>query len=256
MLTAMPTIIRTDISTMNTRTEVLPAESTLVPDDALLYLLQVATPAFPTGAFSHSWGFETLIDERVIDGPESLEREALRWLRHGVARADGAGVAQAYRAARDVDALRDIDGVLGALKLGRETREGSLSTGRAFIDAVVDAYPGAHIGRYAQAIDDGVCLGHYATAFGVASADAGIPLREAVLAFLHGSFANMVSVAARIIPLGQLAVQRMLSGARARIGECTDVALATPMGTMGSATVRLDVASMAHERLYTRLCIS
>lgn len=241
------TITRT--TTMNTLTE--------QPfDEALLYLLQVATPAFPTGAFSHSWGFETLIDEQVIDGADSLEREALRWLRHGVARADGAGVAMAYRAAGDVDVLGDIDSMLGALKLGRETREGSLSTGRAFIDAIVDAYPGAQIGRYQQAIDDGDCLGHYATAFGVATADAGIPLREAVLAFLHGSFANMVSVAARIIPLGQLSVQRMLSRGRTVVAECTDVALATPMASMGSATVRLDVASMAHERLYTRLCIS
>lgn len=232
--------------------------NTTTDGSSLLYLLQIATSTFPTGAFSHSYGFETLIDDGIVVNPESLEREALLWLRYGVAKADGAGVAIGYRMAceNDIAGLASLDEMLSALKLSRESKEGSLSTGQSFLMALLDAFPGKLGQRYSKAVDDRFCIGHYATAFGVAAADAGIPLREAVLAFLHGSFSNMVGVAARIIPLGQIAVQRMLANARPTIVECMEISLATSLDQMNSATVRLDVASMAHERLYTRLCIS
>lgn len=232
--------------------------TTSTDGNSLIYLLQVATAGFPTGAFSHSYGFETLIDEDIVNDPASLEREALLWLRHGVAKADGAAVALAYQAAseRDFSALGELDEMLSALKLGRESREGSLSTGRSFLDAILNAFPGELSRSYERAIYDRVCLGHYASAFGVAAVDSGISKKEAVLAFMHGSFSNMVGVAARIIPLGQIAVQKILANARPAITECTDASLATSLSEMNSATVRLDVASMMHERLYTRLCIS
>ena len=40
--------------------------------DRLLYLLQVVNSAFPTGAFNHSYGFETLIDSGEIHDVHSF----------------------------------------------------------------------------------------------------------------------------------------------------------------------------------------
>ncbi|MFT4099470.1 MAG: urease accessory UreF family protein [Burkholderiaceae bacterium] len=232
--------------------------TTIADDNGLMFVLQAATASFPTGAFSHSYGFETLISLGGITDADGLGREAARWLRHGLAPADAAGVALAHEAALAGDAreLARIDETLHALKLTRETREASLSTGGAFLAAILDALPGPRAAAFKRQIDDGRCAGHYATAFGVATADAGVERRTAVISFLHGSLSSLIGVAARIIPLGQIAVQRLLAQARPQVLTCADVALRTPLDELATATAGLDVASMAHERLYTRLCIS
>lgn len=226
----------------------------------VLYLLQAATSAFPTGAFSHSFGFETLIHEGAVKDPPSLEMAARLWLRYGVARADAAvcGLAwlAAVRKALDVELLALIDEELLALRITRETREASLSTGRAFLAAAHDAFGGERLARYRDLVQSGRCAGHYATAFGLAARDAGINRVTAVTAFLHSSFSSLVSVAARIIPLGQIATQRIIADVREEIGECAHMAIETGLDDLGTATACFDLASMAHERLYSRLCIS
>lgn len=233
--------------------------ATSTPDgDALLYLLQAATSAFPTGAFSHSYGFETLIDDGSITDEASLDRLARLWLRYGVATADAAVCGWAWLA---VDAADDallglLDEQLGALRITRETRRASLSTGSAFMNAARDAFGGEALARYRSLVASGACTGHYATAFGVAGHDAGVSRQSATLAFLHGSLSSLVGVAARIIPLGQISTQRIVSNARPLMLECARIALGTGLTDLGTSTGWFDQASMAHERVYSRLCIS
>ena len=225
---------------------------------SLLYLLQVASQAFPVGSFSHSYGFESLIDEGHVTSADELGIVAGLWVRYALAAADGAAVRLARQAALadDWQAVAEIDNVLTALKLGKESRAASLSTGDAFIRAVADAFAGDRLERLKGAIRDGRCAGHYATAFGVGMADAGINESDAVLAFLQSSLSSLVAVAARIIPLGQFETQRILANARPMLGDCTRIALTTAMDDMGSSFAMLDMASMRHEQLYSRLCIS
>jgi urease accessory protein len=232
--------------------------STTTDASALLYLLQSATSFFPTGAFAHSYGFEALIEDRTITDADSLREQALLWLRHSVAPVDGAVCAMAWAAARDGrdSDLSEFDDLLNALRITRETREASLSTGRAFIRAAVDAFGAERLVRYDGTVKDGVCLGHYATAFGIAGFDAHIDQSTTVAALLHGGFSSLVGVCARIIPLGQIAVQRIVADARGEILSCTQRALLTGTDDLGTSAALLDIASMAHERIYTRLCIS
>ena len=55
------------------------------PAERLLFMLQVSNASFPTGAFNHSYGFETWIDSELINDGSSFEvacRQALtapRW---------------------------------------------------------------------------------------------------------------------------------------------------------------------------------
>src|ERR1700733_14166622 len=92
--------------------------------DRLLTLLQLTNASFPTGAFTHSFGFETWIHDRVVDDAQEAESRCRSWLRFGIATCDAVAVAQAYRAALNGDAerLALLDRSLGALKLARETR--------------------------------------------------------------------------------------------------------------------------------------
>lgn len=235
-----------------------PARKEAARESSLLYLLQVASQAFPVGSFSHSYGFESLIVDGYIKNADDLGKWAGLWMRCGLATADGAAVrlARAAAIAGDWAAIEKLDAVLTALKLGKETRAASLNTGDAFVRAVLDAFGGERLSTYGQALREGRVAGHYATAFGVGMADAGIGERESVAAFLQSSLSSLVGVAARIIPLGQFETQRILADARPQLSECARIALDTPADELGTTFAILDIASMQHERLYSRLCIS
>jgi len=225
---------------------------------ALLYLLQVASGSFPTGSFSHSYGLETLIQDGRITDAEDLAVVARLWLRYSVATSEGGAVAVAFRAARgnDLSILADLDEVLTALKLTRETREASIKIGNAFLRTVSSTFGWDSVDRYRRAIAEGRCAGHYATAFGVAAADAGVSAADALLAFLHSALYGVVAVAARMMPLGQLDAQRVLAGSWQQIADCAETALVLGLDDLSVPATALDIASMRHERLYSRLCMS
>ena len=125
--------------------------------NALLYLLQVAGGSFPTGSFSHSYGLETLIQDGRIADAEDLAGVARLWLRYGVATSEGGAVGVAFRAARgnDLAMLAELDEVLTALKLTRETREASIKVGNAFLRTVSATFGWASVDRYRRATVEG-----------------------------------------------------------------------------------------------------
>jgi urease accessory protein len=225
---------------------------------ALLYLLQVANGNFPTGTFSHSYGLETLVQDGRITDADDLAYIARLWLRHSVTTSDGGAVAVAFRATRDDDLtiLADLDEMLTALKLTRETREASIKIGNAFLRTVSTTFGWESVDRYRRATADGWCAGHYATAFGVAAVGAGVSATEALPAFLHSALYGVVAVAARIMPLGQLDAQRVLAGSWPQIADCAETALVLGVDDLSVPAAALDIASMRHERLYSRLCMS
>ena len=224
----------------------------------LLYLLQVANASFPIGSFSHSYGLETLIAEGRIKDARGLADVAHLWLRYSVATSEGGAVAVAFRAAHENDfaTLAELDEVLTALKLTRETREASIKIGGAFLRTVSSTFGWERTTEYRRATTEGRCVGNYAIAFGIAAADAEISATEALLAFLQSSLYGFLSVAARIIPLGQLDAQRVLAELWPQIVDCATIARRLELADLGVPAAFLDIASMNHERLYSRLCMS
>jgi urease accessory protein len=224
----------------------------------LLYMLQVSNSSFPTGAFNHSYGFETWIDSEQINDAPSFEVALRDWLIYGVAGADGAAVAHAYRAvqADDIDALVALDDLVGALKLSREAREASDKTGHALLSALRDVFAPEKLRIFEGAIKSGRCAGHQAVIFGAASSEFGLSERDTVLSFLQAAISNLAGVASRIIPLGQVETQRIILAAWPLLQEATQLARNTALSEMGTSMTSLDIASMQHERLHTRLCMS
>ena len=193
----------------------------------------------------------------LVRSPAAAELElACRdWLSFGVTHADAAIVAHAHRAANAAD-LKVLDQVTAAIKLSRETREASIKMGWALLNGLHNVFDVIDLKDYARSIQEGSCEGHYAVIFGAAAASIGVTESEAVLVYLHTSLANVTSVAARLIPLGQIEAQRIIWRSHSFLLESTAAAQSTDLHLIGTATVGLDVASMQHERLHTRLCMS
>ena len=226
--------------------------------DQLLALLQVANASFPTGAFSHSYGFETWISEGIVSDAATAEGQCRDWLRFGIATADAVAVVAAFRDTlyNDMGGIVVLDHRIDALKLARETRSASTKTGAALIAACRDIFNIEQAGRLDGLVRSGTTPGHHAVVYGVAGAALGFTEHQTVASFLWTGFSNLVSVVARLVPLGQVEVQRIVAAGAPLVETCAEIARTRPIERMGSLLASLDTAAMRHERLPSRLCIS
>lgn len=226
--------------------------------DRLLALLQITNATFPTGAFTHSYGFETWIADGSIANAAQAEQSCLDWLRFNLATCDAAAAALAHRTTLldDMAGIVAIDRQLDAIKLSRESRSASAMTGAALLAAGRDIFALLEIARLDRLVQAGKCAGHHAVVYGVLSVGLGLTEQETVTSFLWTGLSGLVGVVQRLLPLGQVEAQRIIAGAASLIDRCSEIARTRDLHTMATSLAALDVASMRHERLHTRLCIS
>ncbi len=93
----------------------------------------------------------------------------------------------------------------------------------------------------------------YPIAAGVACKSMGIDQHSALLAFLQGFAASQVSVAVRLVPLGQTAGLHVLKNLIPIISETGNRAATATLDDLGSCTLLADIASMKHEHLQPRI---
>jgi urease accessory protein len=223
-----------------------------------LFLLQIANSSFPTGSFNHSYGFETRISSGALDSAESFEAACRDWLVYSLARSEGIAVARACDMVRfgNYDDLAVLDRKLGALKLSREAREASSMTGQALLSAYADIFARPGLESFARQAEARDVAAHHAVVFGAACGAYDIGAPEAVLTFLQSSVTNLAGVACRLIPLGQVETQRIIANAWPFIQGFSRDVMELGIDDMNTAMLSMDVASMQHETLRTRLCIS
>ncbi|MBX9776568.1 MAG: urease accessory protein UreF [Xanthobacteraceae bacterium] len=222
-------------------------------DAAALYRLMAwLSPAYPVGAFSYSSGIEWAVEAGDITDAVTLQRWLTATIDHGGGFCDAVIFVHAYRAATDGEelALKDVAALAAALAPSKERFLETTAQGRAFIEATLAVWPCTALSRL-MAIWDGPLA--YPVAVGMAAAGHAIPMESALTALLHAIAANLVSAGVRLIPLGQTDGQRVLASLEPAIATTVSRALDTALADIGGATFRADIASMRHERQYTRL---
>ena len=222
-----------------------PSSSRDIHDLAQLRLLHLADSALPVGAMAHSFGLETMIAEFGLQVSD-LFTFFSDWL------AGTGAVEAAYcmRAAEieENEAWSALNTELTSRKLARESRDASLALGRRFL-------------RLAQTLMDDARLAvagpaHFATAFGLVSGALGLDRIASAAAFLHQSLYGAVSACQRLLPLGQSAAAMLLWELKPCILQVVaDVAYREP-DDLWNPQPLLELASMRHPRLSTRLFIS
>lgn len=138
-----------------------------------------------------------------------------------------------------------------AFRGSSETALESRQMGRSFLSVTQAAWPHPALDAFAER-HVGRPIAH-AIIGALACAVHGVPLAPALIAWLHGTAANLVSAGVRLVPLGQtdgqIATARLLPliadvAARARVTDLDDLGTAAPL---------VELASLAHETQYTRL---
>lgn len=231
---------------------------------ALLTLLQLVDSFFPTGAFAHSFGLETYVQNGLVTDQPSCEELLRNALQDAIRNTDAIALALAYKSAQtyvnvpdaSIGRIADLDMRLTALKLPRESRNGSVHIGKQFLRNARQLVQHPVLDAYEKRIRSKNCGGHHAIAYGLVAAAASIELPDALLGYLHAYVVGQVSAAVRLIPLGATEGQLTIHALHPYLMEITEFAQNANLDDLAAFTPGLDIRSMQHERLYSRLFIS
>ncbi|MEM0977452.1 MAG: urease accessory UreF family protein [Pseudomonadota bacterium] len=192
------------------------------------------SPSFPTGAFAYSHGLEYAIHAGDVTNAAELRDWLEVLLRFGAARNDAILLAHAYRGEEVLD-------LASALAGSKERHQETWDQGRAFartaqtlLDVHLDAAP-------------------LPCVLAQAAAEADIELEEFLPMALHAFAANLVSVAIRLVPLGQTEGQTVLQNLFPIIDDIAAEAMAATLDDLGNMAFRADIAAMKHETMTTRI---
>ena len=204
------------------------------------------SPAFPTGGYTYSHGLEHAVEAGLVRDRATLRAWIAGILEFGAGWTDALFFCAAHRARpAEVDDLAEL---AAAMKGTRELRAESLLQGKAFDTAVAAAWEPDGGER---ALDDRPLA--YPIAVARACRRHGVPLAEALPAYLQATVAGLVSAGLRLVPLGHTDGQRVLASLEEVVVGAAARARCTPFAELGSASPMVDWASMRHETQHTRL---
>jgi len=219
-------------------------------DSDFLFILQLASPALPVGAYSYSEGLETLVEDGIIAHQDSLKHWLTSELRYGAVRLEAAVMLRAAESAKvgNLQALCYWNRWLSAARETQELRNSSWQMGRSLGQLLGKLQP-----QLLPTINNVGNPCNYAIAFGIAVAHWQVHLHTALLAYLHSWISNLITAGVKLIPLGQTAGQELLLDLRPLISATVQEILVLEDDELSCCSWGLSLASMRHETQYTRL---
>lgn len=212
---------------------------------ALQRLLTWLSPAFPVGTFAWSQGLETAIAGGAVTDAASLKDWIGGSLAHGALRTDAILLAQAYRAENDAAALAELGGLGLALTAASEWYLEAALTGETFATAA-RAWPSDVFARLPQPCP-------YPVAVGAVAGAQQIGLEATLLGYLTAAVHAQVSVAVRLVPLGQTAGLQVMAGLEPAVAALAATAASASLDDIGGIAYAADIAQMRHETIGTRV---
>lgn len=222
---------------------------------ALLRGVSFVDAAYPSGGFAHSFGLETAASEGRVRTADDLIDYLAHLLRDAMGRGDAVALAVAHRgvAAGDLAPALDADTRLNALKLARESRDGSRLIGRRYLEGGAERFPESEVAQYWEMARTGATPGHAAPALGAVLAACGWSRGDAVAAGLYQAAAGWVSAALRLLPLGQREGQRILHALLPAVAEVATEAQDATLDAMRPWAPLHEIRAMRHARQRVRL---
>lgn len=205
-------------------------------------LLTWLSPAFPVGAFAWSAGLESAIADKRVTDSHALQNWLEGTLAHGGLKTDAILLAHAWRGE---PTLQDLADLLIALTPAYERLLETTTTGDSFATAA-RAWPSEVYDRLPRPCP-------YPLAVGAIAAAHGIGLDDTLLAFLTAAVHTQVSVAIRLVPLGQTDGLRVMAALEPQIAALAETAATATLADLGAIAYATDIAQMRHETLEPRI---
>ncbi|WP_048827662.1 urease accessory protein UreF [Bacillus sp. B-jedd] len=227
-------------------------------DKSILPLFQFCDSSFPSGAFSHSYGLETYIQENKVHDAASFQNWLTVYLNDQLMYSDGLASRLAYDAIRDGEyaVIWKLDRLLTVQNLARETREGTMMVGGRMLKLANVLYSIPFLSDYEDRIKKKQSFGHPAIVFTAVAHHLGATSETATLLYLYSAVMNLVQNAVRAIPLGQTAGQKIIHSLHGMLEEAVAKIQELDEGDFGIVSPGLELAQMKHERVNVRIFMS
>ena len=221
----------------------------MVTDFALLRLLQLISPSLPIGMYCYSQGLEMAVE----DGLLTNEKQTGEWIEgimaRCIARVDLPLCIRFYRAweNNDSESIAHWSHILMACRETAELHAEDMQTGQA-LARLLHSLEIEKSGVWMRSADTTL-----ANMFAFAAVNWEIPVREAAVGYLWSWLENQVLCAVKLVPLGQVAGQKLLTQLADNIPELVDSAFDITDDNIGGSAFGLALMSSRHEMQYSRL---
>lgn len=215
-------------------------------------LLRLASPQLPIGGYSYSQGLEMAVEQHLVTDPPSAARWIGDQLLLNLARFEAPLLLAHCNAAAQNDwaALMQLS---EEHRASRETRELHLESRQMgySLQQLLNGLP--ELDEPARDFLQRIGEPHLALGWALAARAWQISPQDALAAWLWSWLENQLAVLMKTLPLGQQAAQRLTSELLPLLQNAQQNASALDPEHIGSAPFGLSLASMAHERQYSRL---
>jgi urease accessory protein len=220
-----------------------------------LSLLQFSDGLFPAGSYAHSFGLEACVQSEEVTDAIGVEIFLRAYLQGCAAPTDAVAVICSRRAVatKTLEACLALDGTLDAMKTPTELRDASRQMGRQTLRAVTSLPGHPLLEEFAKSVAAEKTPGHHSVIFGMIGGVLDWDALDMTSAFLYSTSAALVGAALRLLPLGQLAGQRILWNVQPLIAALALEAQDKNEADMWSFAPALEIASMQHALLDARL---
>jgi urease accessory protein len=223
--------------------------------DDFLSLLQFADGLFPAGAYAHSFGLEYYVQCGQVRDATGVEQFLRSYLEGSAAPTDAVALlcAQRMAEAEDLAACIRLDETLEARKTASELRDASRQMGRQTLRVANHLLEHRLLAEFSKAARDERAPGHHPIVLGIIGGVMAWPRQEMAAAYLYSTSASLVGAALRLMPLGQLAGQRILWNTRPLIAKLAAEIQGKSEDDMWTFAPALEIAAMRHAMLDARL---
>ncbi|MYL57414.1 urease accessory protein UreF [Virgibacillus halodenitrificans] len=227
-------------------------------DKNVLSLFQLCDSNFPTGAFSHSFGLESYIQEGVVHDKTTFSKWLEVYLFEQLVYVDGLAARMIYDALckGDLERIWQLDRLLTVQNLPRETRDGTRRMGERMVKIAETLYEAPILTKYRERIKAKASFGHPAIVFTMVGHYLGVKKEITILYYLYSSIANLVQNAVRAIPLGQTVGQKIIYVFQENLSQAVRRILKLNEEDFGVVSPGLELSQMQHERVHIRIFMS
>jgi urease accessory protein len=171
-----------------------------------------------------------------------------------------ARLAWEYASKQDLSSLIDLEKQLVASRFPQELREAATKLGARFVKTVA-LFPEAKSENqdasfFTRYVTEAAALLSRPVSYGVFCATQGIAREEALAAYLFAQTSGMVTNCVKTVPLSQSDGQIILASMRPVYKELLEALETLTDADLARSCPGLEIRSMQHERLYSRMYIS
>lgn len=208
---------------------------------------QIADSAFPTGAFSHSFGLEAAYQHgeiRDVEDVRAFARAGVLQAAHGVMPLVNA----AYRAPERFD---ELDRLADVFLINPVANRASRAQGRTLVATCARVWPSAALTAFERIARGG--RAHVGPVTGVALQHVGAPLWVVQRIVLFAALRGVLSAAVRLGLAGSYEAQRIQADAAPDLDRALAICARFDEDDLAQPAPLVDLWQAGHDRLYSRL---